>query len=518
MSKKIIFSLFVVCAAIFCCCSDDSKSAQTPVIATGDLFTNVKPKKVDEKTFTITIPEVDSLIVCDFSSLGGSLYYLALDTDLIDPSINWESKLDSGVVIVLNETEFVHIVVLDASKRVVSVWIIDQQNGETDKSESSSSTVNADSLAESNSSTANADSLAESSSSTVNSDSLAKSSSSKENVQSSSSVLSSSSKEQSHGEFLLQDIISECSKDANCDTVIVTNSKVYVQMKYGANISSISFLPQASETDYWRVTKKELIDLDSNAKKFDIVAGVQLPETDFDARDNFWATTSDAMAKAETGTGVKVFSEANLEFSSSVATITTREVKGSVIGITGSWKMAGGFYFSGSYSGTDALHIYEQGYTSGTPSTGESDISKDMTFGKPFNARPVAFELTYQYDHVANKSSEYPQKSLVYVLLVSADNEVIATGAIIDEASVSKTTKKVELNYGADPFNILGGGYAVSGALTLGTGDEDVAYIHVMFASSAYAHVVAGGTAGNSSNYRGGENSKLSLDKFKLIY
>lgn len=517
MSKKIIFSLFV--AVIFCCCSDDSKSAQTPVIATGDLFTNVKPK-VDEQTFTITITsKVDSLIVCDFSSLGGSLYYLALDTDMIDPSINWESKLDSGAVIVLNETEFVHIVVLDSSKRVVSVWNIEQQKGETDKSESSSSEVNADSLAESSSSEVNADSSAKSSSSKVNADSLAESSSSQENIQSSSSVLSSSSKEQCHGEFLLQDIISECSKDANCDTVIVTNSKVYVQTKYGANISSMSFLPQASETDYWRVTKKELIDLDCNAKEFDIVAGVQLPGTDFDARDNFWATTSDAMAESKTGSGIKVFSEANLEFSSSVATITTREVTGELGFIPGSWKMAGGFYFSGSYSGTDALHIYEQGYTSGTPSAkAESDISKDMTFGKPFNARPTAFELTYQYDHVANKSSEYPQKSLVYVLLVSANNEVVATGAIIDEVSVSKITKKVELNYGADPFNILGGSYAVSSALTLGTGNEDIAYIHIMFASSAYAHVVAGGTLGNSGNYRGGENSKLSLDKFKLIY
>jgi hypothetical protein len=39
-----------------------------------------------------------------------------------------------------------------------------------------------------------------------------------------------------------------------------------------------------------------------------------------------------------------------------------------------------------------------------------------------------------------------------------------------------------------------------------------------MFASSAYAHVVAGGAAGNSGKYRGGENSSLTLDDFKLIY
>jgi hypothetical protein len=40
-----------------------------------------------------------------------------------------------------------------------------------------------------------------------------------------------------------------------------------------------------------------------------------------------------------------------------------------------------------------------------------------------------------------------------------------------------------------------------------------------MFASSAYAHVAAGGILGQSEkNYRGGENSSLTLDDFKLIY
>ena len=79
-------------------------------------------------------------------------------------------------------------------------------------------------------------------------------------------------------------------------------------------------------------------------------------------------------------------------------------------------------------------------------------------------------------------------------------------------------TRRVELSYGKDPFGLLDGGYAVAEGLTLGTGDEDVTAIHVMFASSAYAHVVSGGTAGNSGKYRGGENSALVLDLFKLIY
>ena len=186
--------------------------------------------------------------------------------------------------------------------------------------------------------------------------------------------------------------------------------------------------------------------------------------------------------------------------------------------IDGSWKLAGGFYFVGAYSGSDAKNIYDVDYSSGTPSTDESYIAKDMTFGKPFTASPTAFEIKYSYNHVTNSSSDYPQKSLVYVMLVGEGGKVVATGAFSDGASTDMVTRTVQLSYGADPFGLLSGDYAIAEGLTLGTGDEDVTTIHVMFASSAYAHVVAGGTAGNSGKYRGGENSSLTLDDFKLIY
>ena len=244
----------------------------------------------------------------------------------------------------------------------------------------------------------------------------------------------------------------------------------------------------------------------------------QLPGSDFSARNDFWATTSDAMATEKTSAAIKVTSEANLEFNGGMATVTTREVEGSFLFIDGSWKMAGGFYFAGSYAGETALDIYEQGSDGGTPSTGCSDISKDMTFGKPFTARPTAFTVKYSYSHVANKSTDYPQKSLVYVMLVGKNGKVVATGAFSDEASVEMKSRTVELSYGKDPFGLLSGEYPVAEGLSLGTGEEDVTSIHVMFASSAYAHVVCGGTVGNSGKYRGGENSALVLDDFKLIY
>ncbi|MFA6623083.1 MAG: PCMD domain-containing protein, partial [Fibrobacteraceae bacterium] len=261
---------------------------------------------------------------------------------------------------------------------------------------------------------------------------------------------------------------------------------------------------------------------------YSVKAGYQVPGSDFSARDNsFWATTSDAMATEGSATvalvtNYKFTSSANLVEDGSSIALYTKEVVcawgiGSAV-ISGGWKMATGAYFAGTFSGADAKNIYDVDYSGGTPSTGISDISKLMTFGKSFAARPDSFAVTYSYAHVANSSSDYPQKDLIYVMLVSADNKVVATGAVIDDASVETTTKRVALSYGADPNGLLTGGYPVASGLTLGSGTEEVASIHIMFASSAYAYVVAGGAAGSSGKYRGGENSELVLDQFKLVY
>ena len=252
---------------------------------------------------------------------------------------------------------------------------------------------------------------------------------------------------------------------------------------------------------------------------YTVVAGMQLLGTTFNARDysGFWATTSDAMENTVTKSSIKIKSEANLEFGSSQMTISTKEVSGSWIGIEGSWKMAGGFYFAGTYDGISAIDIYEQGYVDGTPSLNSSDISEDMSFGKPFSARPTGFDVTYSYSHVNNSNSTYPQKSLIYVMLVSSDNKVVASGVVTDNSSVGMHKAHVDLAYGSDS-GILSSSYPVASGLSVGTGAENVATIHVMFASSAYAFIVDGGMLGNSDRYRGGENSKLVVDDFKLVY
>ena len=307
--------------------------------------------------------------------------------------------------------------------------------------------------------------------------------------------------------------------DVQNSSVRVVGNKVYVEVPYGTNLKTLKVLPMDTVANLERPVKMKFLNDLGILGPYTVVAGMQLPGTTFDARDysGFWATTSDAMENTVTEAAIKIESEANLEFGSSQMTISTKEVSGSFIGIEGSWKMAGGFYFAGMYDGTSAIDIYQQGYSSGTPSTGASDISKDMTFGKPFGARPTGFDVTYSYSHVKNSNSTYPQKSLIYVMLVSANGKVVASGVVTDDSSVGMRQVHVNLAYGSDS-GILSAGYPVKDGLSVGTGNEDVASIHVMFASSAYASVVAGGTLGNDDKYRGGKNSKLVVDDFKLVY
>lgn len=305
----------------------------------------------------------------------------------------------------------------------------------------------------------------------------------------------------------------------NGGSVTVNGNKVYVEVPYGTNLKALRVQPMDTVANLERPVEMTFIDDLGVLGAYTVVAGMQLPGTHFDARDNtgFWATTSDAMANSITEASIKITSHANLEFSSSQMTISTKEVVGSWIGIEGSWKMAGGFYFAGTYSGMSAINIYQQDYSSGTPSTGASDISKDMTFGKSFTARPTGFDVTYSYSHENNSNSSYPQKGLIYVMLVSSNGKVVASGVVTDDSSVGMHQVHVELVYGSDS-GILNAGYPVKEGLSVGTGDEDVASIHVMFASSAYAFVVAGGILGNDDKYRGGEDSKLVVDEFKLVY
>lgn len=456
MKSFIAGALCSLAFGLWACSGETEMQVAAPDLS--ELFEDVDDAEIDVESRSIVLPAgTSSFKVDNIAALGGNKCYLALDDDPVDPEIDWDNPVSTGTELEIGE-EGLRLVVLDDANRVIAVWTVSLP-----EEESSSSVAPSSSSAE-------------------------KVSSSSEKAESSSSEKPAESSSSSVAPASSSEIASSSSEDASSSSEVSESS---------SSAESSSSVAESSSSE-----REE----------------PQLPGSDFSARNDFWATTSDAMATKTSSAAIKVSSEANLEFDGGMATVTTREVEGSFLFIDGSWKMAGGFYFAGSYAGETALDIYEQGSDGGTPSTGCSDISKDMTFGKPFTARPTAFTVKYSYSHVANKSTDYPQKSLVYVMLVGKNGKVVATGAFSDEASVEMKSRTVELSYGKDPFGLLSGGYPVAEGLSLGTGEEEVTSIHVMFASSAYAHVVCGGTAGNSGKYRGGENSALVLDDFKLIY
>ena len=480
---------------------------------------------------------LDSLVIDTLSLPGCSALYLAADNDLKDPDLG--EKLVPGTVVSTADTNQVSIVALDSYNRVVGVWLV---VWDLPKKDSSSSSVGKSSASTGTSSSGTAE-VSESSSSVSGegssvseggssagatgssadggSSSATGTESANSSTDSGSSVNSGSSSSESISGVKLADL------SVSSGTVTVTGTKVYVEVPYGTDLSAITLSPLNGAKDLRRPVEMQFLDAENNLGTYSVVAGVQLPGSDFSARNDFWATTSDAMATEGRATVAYVTNyrfkaEENLSENGESLSLSSKIVTcgwgvSNAI-IDGSWKLAGGFYFAGAYSGSDAKNIYDVDYSSGTPSTDESNIAKDMVFGKPFTARPTAFTVKYSYTHEANSSSDYPQKSLVYVMLVGEGGKVVATGAFSDDTSTDMIERNVQLSYGEDPFGLLSDGYAVAEGLALGTGTEDVVAIHVMFASSAYAHVVAGGTAGNSGKYRGGENSSLTLDDFKLIY
>ena len=527
-------ALFACVASLWVGCSE---SSEKPLFPEDEISEEMELKlsgwKVDsldtEKLVVRVSPTkgwLDSLVIDSLALPGSSALYLAADDDLVDPALG--EKLVPGTVISTKDTNQFSIVALDSYNRIVGVWLVVWKLPETPKSSDSKVASSGDAKSSSSETADSAGSSETGSSSDSSADSSSGESGSEGSSESAGGDSSSSEEnDSSSSEAAQPQAVKLADLSVDGGTVTVEGSKVYVEMPYGTDLSAINLSPLDAPNDLIRPVEMQFEDADGNVGTYNVVAGVQLPGSDFSARDDFWATTSDAMAEEGRATVAYVTNyrfkaEENLSENGGSLSLSSKIVTcgwgvSNAI-IDGSWKLAGGFYFVGAYSGSDAKNIYDVDYSSGTPSTDESYIAKDMTFGKPFTARPTAFEIKYSYNHVANSSSDYPQKSLVYVMLVGESGKVVATGAFSDGAGTDMVTRTEQLSYGADPFGLLSGGYAIAEGLTLGTGDEDVTTIHVMFASSAYAHVVAGGTTGSSGKYRGGENSSLTLDDFKLIY
>lgn len=308
-------------------------------------------------------------------------------------------------------------------------------------------------------------------------------------------------------------------------SITITGNKIYVEVPYGTDLAHISVLPMDTVANLVRPVEMQFVDNTGELQTYTVVAGTQLPGMEFDSRnDEFWATISDALELSATVADINISSTRNLDVSDSKMTLTSVILEGrtGLTGIKGSEKLVGGFYYTGVYNGTSALDIYDVDNSGSTPSTGNSDISKDMEFGRPFVGRPSSFTIDYSYTHVGNSNSSYPQKSLIYVILLSADSSIVAAGVKTDAASVNNASVTVPLVYGSDE-GLLSSGYLLCPGQKVADATKEVAFIQVVFASSAYAHVVAGGTTLNvinppSKKFRGGEGSRLILDSFRLNY
>ena len=477
---------------------------------------------------------LDSLVIDSLALPGSSALYLAADDDMVDPALG--EKLLPGTVISTADTNQVSIVALDSYNRIVGVWLVvwklpetpkssDSSNGSSGASNpgssvsenSSSSGVNPESSGELSSPSSESSSKSSTGSS---SEDIPESSTSVEAGSSSSSVEAESSENSSSSSAtpVPQTVKLEDLDVVNGRSMSLSGSKIYVEMPYGADLSKVQLIPLDTTNDLRRPVEMEFEDDEGNVATYTVVAGVQLPGSDFSVRNDFWATTSDAMAaSAKVNLITSYSSKANLVFKSESETLYAELSTISVSKGILAWKMAGGFYYAGYFSGTDCSYIYKATNDSdGDP----ADFSQYMSHGQPFAARPSAFEIRYKYVHENNSNETYPQRALIYVVLVSADNKIVASGVITESSSVNDwTSQTVNLDYGNDNGLLSAGYTGFSDLAGVGSGDEDVASIRVMFASSAFAYVADGGNAFvKDERFRGGENSQLFLDDFKLIY
>lgn len=458
---------------------------------------------------------LDSVTLDSFEIPLGHSLYLAADADPYSPELGRE-LLPGTTVSIHGKTAFA-IVLLDEKFRIVSIWRVLWENPESSSSakEHPSSESQSSSSFEKSSSSAT---LATSSSAESSSSAKGFSSSSESGEAVSAGVEESSSS--SLGIFL-SDLKLLLGADTVENAISVVGKEVRVFLPYGENLSAVRLYPLDSAFDLRRFVEMDFLSEDTVLSAYRVIAGEILPPF---SDTSFWATTAGAMEKegsaSVVGTTYKFSSTRNATWTEKSLVVRSEIVECAWTGITGGKKLATGIYFSGTYAGTDARSIYVRDYSGGTPSTDASDISLDMNFGKPYSSRPSAFSIRYSYAHEENENADYPQKGLVYAMLLGDKNEVVATGTLVVNANTSSADTVVAISYGSDG-GLLTSGFAGTSGLVLGTGEEDVAAVRIVFASSAFAHVVAGGSSVLShpeKNYRGAHNAALTIENFQMLY
>ena len=124
----------------FVACDGGNTDIVVPNTDLSGLFENGKGVESDFESGIIEVPAgLDSLVIEDVLSLGGAQCYLALDNDLVDPEIDWDSPVEDGTVLDLDGSDFVNIVVLDSNSQIVKVWQIVAREESSSSVKSSSS-------------------------------------------------------------------------------------------------------------------------------------------------------------------------------------------------------------------------------------------------------------------------------------------------------------------------------------------------------------------------------------------
>jgi len=223
----------------------------------------------------------------------------------------------------------------------------------------------------------------------------------------------------------------------------------------------------------------------------------QLPAFD----GGVWASTGAATETKLDDTGITLIGDvytgdANSVVSASTALVFTGNVTKehhTAFGIVSSTtrRPVSGVLLTGSFNAANAQTVYEHAESA-------SDYRGLFSFGAPFDGRPTAFVLDYDYVHVDGQSG------LAYVMLLNGGT-IVASGALVLSASASESGRRVDLVYGNaawyDPSLLAPAGLAV------GAGDEDVTSIVALFASSG---------AGAGSGAKPGAG--LTVSNFSLVY
>jgi hypothetical protein len=514
--KKLFSLLLLGALMVLASCSDESTISAEETSLLELSFVGFETVSMNDSTQTILIAKEgeygDSLIV-DFVKLSeGMTLYLAADDDPNDPELGVRLE-ETSVIDVTGITTF-NVVVLDGNRCIDAIWTVTIQG----KSVSSSSVAKSSSSIFVSSSSV----MMSSSSNRLSSSSVSVSSSS---IPSSSSVSSSSSAEILSSENSVLSFV----VGAVSGVIDTTAKSIYVELAYGADLSAVAATISVSAGAVCGY--EEVEDLrsphvftvtaeDGSVAHWTVKAGYQLPGSDFEtwadnkvAPNSFWGTSSDAMATSESAVVYSYSSEANLTPGSGSAILETKAIKAATGTITWKSKIATGILFAGTFTAdVTAGDLYKHA----TDFSQAANLLDYMSIGKEFTGRPISFTVEYSYSPVTESGID--QKGLIYVMLVNkASNTIVASGAILPATKVTSTIQTIPLNYGDASWMTTD--LPVPMGMSVGTGQEEVTSIYVVFASSAYAHIIGLAGAGEGDiGAKGVAGSTLSISDFKLVY